>query len=96
MAELDYWCSRRLGARAWLVFLDDVIAGAYRLEPPTTADLRRARELQDRYADLVLGIVDASVLALAERLGEPKIATLDHRHFRTVRPAHVEALELLP
>jgi predicted nucleic acid-binding protein len=35
-------------------------------------------------------------VALAERLGEAKIATLDQRHFRTVRPAHVEALELRP
>jgi hypothetical protein len=36
------------------------------------------------------------VLALVERLGEPKLATLDHRHFGTMRPRHVEALELLP
>jgi hypothetical protein len=36
------------------------------------------------------------VVALAERLDEPKVATLDQRHFRTVRPTHVTALELLP
>lgn len=96
LAELDYWCSRRLGPDAWLIFLDDLLAGVYRVEPPTGADLARCRELQARYADLELGIVDASVVALVERLSEPKVATLDQRHFRAVRPAHIEALELLP
>lgn len=96
LAELDYWCAQRLSADAWLIFLDDVVAGAYRVEHPTTIDLVRCRELQDRYRDLSLGVVDASIIALAERLGEPKVATLDQRHFRTVRPAHVAAFELLP
>lgn len=96
LAELDYWCSRRLPPEAWLVFLGDVIAGVYRIEPPTGADLARCRDLQVQYADLSLGVVDASVVALAERLGEPKVATLDQRHFRAVRPAHVKALELRP
>ena len=96
LAELDYWCSRRLGSDAWLIFLDDLLAGVYRVEPPTGADLARCRELQGRYADLALGVVDASVVALVERLTEFKVATLDQRHFRAVRPAHVEALELLP
>lgn len=96
LAELDYWCGRRLGGGAWLTFLDDVIAGAFRVECPTTADLERCRDLQDQYADLGLGVVDASVIALAERIGERRIATLDHRHFGVVRPAHAAAFELWP
>lgn len=96
LAELDYWCGRRLGAGAWLTFLDDVIAGAFRIECPTTSDLERCRGLQDQYADLSLGVVDASVIALAERIGERRIATLDHRHFGVVRPAHTAAFELWP
>ncbi|MEX2182820.1 MAG: PIN domain-containing protein [Chloroflexota bacterium] len=96
LAELDYWCSRRLSAEAWPVFLDDVLAGAYRIEAPTHADLRRCRELQATYTDLGLGVVDASIVALAERLGEPKVATLDRRHFAAVRPIHVPAFEIRP
>jgi hypothetical protein len=96
LAELDYWCGRRLPPEAWLVFLDDVLAGVYRVEPPTVEDLARCRELQAQYPDLRLGVVDASVVALAERLGEPKVATLDQRHFRAVRPAHLEGLRILP
>ncbi len=96
LAELDYWCARRLSIDAWLIFLADVLAGAYRVEPPNGADLARCRELQAHHVDLALGVVDASVVALAERLTEPKVATLDQRHFRAVRPAHVDALELVP
>jgi uncharacterized protein len=96
LSELDYWCHERLTAEAWLSFLADVLAGAYRVEHPTQEDLERCNELQGKYADLGLGVVDASVLALVERMGEPKIATLDRRHFGAVRPSHVEALELLP
>ena len=43
-----------------------------------------------------IGFVDAAVLAIVERLHEPKLATLDQRHFRTIRPRHVRALKLLP
>lgn len=96
LAELDYWCHERLTAAAWIAFLDDLLAGVYRAEHPTAADLRRCHELQIEYTDLALGVVDASVVALAERLGEEKLATLDRRHFSVVRPAHVEALRLLP
>lgn len=96
LAELDYWCQTRLTGASWLTFLDDVLEGVYRPEPPTTADLRRCKKLQEQYADLTLGIVDASVVALTERLRETKIASLDHRHFATVRPTHVTSLTLLP
>ena len=50
------------------------------------------------YHDLSLGGTDAGLIAIAiaERLGVTRIATLDHRHFRVVRPAHCEALTILP
>lgn len=62
----------------------------------TSADLDRIAELVEKYADVPLGTVDASVIALAERLDLPAVTTLDHRHFGVVRPCHVEALALLP
>ncbi len=77
-------------------FLDDVDAGAYRVIHPTSSDLRRAKELLVQYADLRVGFVDAAVLAIVERLGETKLATLDHRHFGAMRPRHTDSLELLP
>lgn len=96
LAEVDYWCHERLDADAWLSFLADVITGAYRVEHPGPADLERCHGLQRQYRDLRLGVVDASVIALVERLGEGKVATLDHRHFAVVRPSHTEALQIVP
>lgn len=64
--------------------------------PVTAADLDRMAELVETYADFPLGLVDASVIAVAERLGAADIATLDRRHFSVVRPAHVPAFRLLP
>jgi hypothetical protein len=43
-----------------------------------------------------LGVVDASIVAVAERLGLVELATLDRRHFSTVRPNHSEGFTLLP
>jgi hypothetical protein len=40
--------------------------------------------------------VDAAVVALVERLNEPKLATLDQRHVGLLRPRHVNVLRLLP
>jgi predicted nucleic acid-binding protein len=59
-------------------------------------DWDRAAELIDTYADLGLGLVDASVIAVAERLNLGEIATVDRRHFTVVRPRHVDAFTLLP
>jgi uncharacterized protein len=36
------------------------------------------------------------VVALAERHGAVRIATLNRRHFTVVRPRHADAFELLP
>jgi hypothetical protein len=58
--------------------------------------LARMAELVRAYADLPLGAVDASVIAIAERLKLTDVATLDRRHFTVVRPKHAKALNLLP
>ena len=49
-----------------------------------------------RYESFPLGGTDASVIALAERLGTSTVVTLERRHLAAVRPNHVEALDLLP
>jgi predicted nucleic acid-binding protein len=96
LVEVDYWIHARLHAGVLVALLDDVVSGAYVVEELHREDYRRIRELCDRYADADVGFVDAAVLAIAERLNEPKLATLDHRHFRVLQPRHVKALKLLP
>lgn len=97
LSEVDYWFRKRGGgASAFAELITDVRTGAYRLEAPTEDDLSRAAELGEGYADLDLGLVDASVIALCERLGIETVLTLDRRDFSVVRPRHCAALQLLP
>ncbi|MBI4299437.1 MAG: PIN domain-containing protein [Chloroflexi bacterium] len=96
LIEVDWLVHSRLHAGVFLALLDDILAGAYHVEEVQPEDYRRIRELCDRYADADVGFVDAAVLAVVERLNEPKLATLDQRHFRVLRPRHVDRLLLLP
>jgi predicted nucleic acid-binding protein len=73
-----------------------VADGEFKVAHLTSDDFGRMADLVDQYSDLRLGTTDASVIALAERLGVSEVATLDKRHFTVVRPTHAEALTLLP
>lgn len=85
---------RRLGPGAEAAFHRAMVSQD--VESLTPDDYGRVAELVDQYADFPLGGVDASVVALAERLGTPTVLTLDRRHFPAVRPRHCDSLHLLP
>lgn len=87
---------RRRGTRAERLFLADIRAGRFTLIESLSADLDRVAELVAKYDNLPLGTVDASVIALAERLRITTVVTLDRRDFGAVRPAHVATVTLLP
>ncbi|MGH9083518.1 MAG: PIN domain-containing protein, partial [Acidimicrobiales bacterium] len=76
--------------------LESVAAGKLAVEPLVAVDYDRAAALVRTCADLGLGVVDATVVAVAERLRVTELATLDHRDFSVVRPAHTAAFTLLP
>ena len=65
-------------------------------EPVRASDWLRIAELVARYRDLPLGTVDASVVAVAERLRVESLATLDRPHFSVVRPAHLSSFTIVP
>jgi len=94
--EVDYWLRTRSAFEAWEIFVEDIDSGAYLLAQTTEEDLVRIVQLERQYQDLDLDFVDAAVIALCERMREPKVATIDKRDFRIVVPRHVDALELLP
>jgi predicted nucleic acid-binding protein len=96
LVEVDYWLTKLAGPDVWTSFVADILRGAYRLIHPTETDIERAAELETEYHDLDLGFVDASVIAICERLGETQVATLDRRHYSVVRPRHCSHLTLLP
>ncbi len=93
LPEVDYLTASALGDRAQRVWLADLASGAFAVEWGKDDDLAAAHALTRRYASLDMGLVDAVVMTVAERLGAD-IATLDLRHFGAVRLKH--APRLLP
>jgi predicted nucleic acid-binding protein len=96
LAELDYLLLRHIGLNAQSAFLEEVARGAYQLEPFGTLDVTRAKEVIQRYADLEIGLTDASIVVLAERHGVAEVLTLDQRHFRSLRIERRKRFRLLP
>lgn len=96
LVEIDYWIAQRLHPGVLAAFLDDIESGAYTVANLDRTDYARVRSLCDAYADADIGFVDAAVMAIVERLDEPKLATLDRRHFSLIRPRHRESIDLLP
>ena len=96
VTEADYLVANRLGVHVELAMLKAIADGAFRLESLTADDLERSLELIAQYVDSNIGFVDASIVAVTERLRITRILTLDHRHFRMFRPRHCEAFDLVP
>ncbi len=95
LAEADHLVGSRGGRGAQAALREDLARGAYTVDwwrGATQASI----EIADRYADAGLGLADASLVALADHVGTVRIATLDERHFRAVRPLEGTAFELLP
>jgi hypothetical protein len=96
LVETAWLVQSRLGAAAEAALVASVAAGDFTLHDLSLDDWARVRELVMTYADMDLGVVDASVVVAAERYGCVEVATLNHRDFTVVRPRHVGALTLLP
>jgi predicted nucleic acid-binding protein len=93
LAEVDDFLRRERDAMR--VFMHDLARGAFTYAPPTVGQLSRAMEVDRRFADLGLGLVDSSVVALAESLGIRRLATRDVRHFAAVRLRDGRSFELV-
>jgi uncharacterized protein len=96
LAELDDLLMAKVSQQAAVAFLDQVAAGAYRLEPMEADDIARASEIVLQYRDLQLGLADASLVVLAERHGTLDVLTLDERHFRAIKGPGGHPFRILP
>jgi predicted nucleic acid-binding protein len=96
LAEVTYLLQTRIGPIAEEAFVRAIADGEFAIEQIEDDDLPRIADLMHAYRDLPLGFVDASVVAVAERLEAREILTTDRKHFGVVRPRHARALSLLP
>jgi predicted nucleic acid-binding protein len=87
LPEVDYLVATELGHAAERVWFDDVATGAFAIEWGRDDDLAAAHAIARKYEALQMGLVDAVVMVIAERL-TADIATLDLRHFGAVRLKH--------
>ncbi len=94
LPEAAYLIRLRLGPPAELAFVRSVAASELSIQNLTSTDFERITSVMVKYPDI--GFVDASVVAIAERLRLPGIATTDRRHFGKIRPVHLRAFELVP
>ena len=96
IAEASWLILDRLGTAAQSAYLRLITGGQLTPVDLTDTDWQRCAELAEQYASLRLDLIDASLVAVAERLKLTTLATLNHRDFTVVRPRHTNAFELLP
>jgi predicted nucleic acid-binding protein len=94
--EADHLILHRFGVEAELAFLRDLATGVFTIADAQPRDLVAILGLAERYRDLELGLADASIVVLAERLDTVRVLTTDHRRFRAVTPLQGGSFTLLP
>ncbi len=92
--EAAYLIRSRLGPRIEKLFVESLADGEITVENLTLSDLARCAQLLGEYD--FLGLVDASLVAVAERLKLKALVTTDRSDFRRVRPKHIPDFDLLP
>lgn len=98
LAEVDYFLRADRKAMRKLVAEIFDPATRYEYELPLPSDIARALELDAKFEELDLGLVDGTVAAVAERRRVYRVLTSDRRDFGALRvgPRLSRALELLP
>ena len=98
LAEVDYFLRDQRAAMRKLIAEIFDPGTRYEYELPLPSDLVRALELDAKFKDLNLGLVDGTIAALAERREVYRVLTTDRRDFSALRvgPRLLRALEILP
>lgn len=96
LPEVTYLLQTRLGPDAELAFVRSIVDEELQTEALEPDDFERTVAVMEQYADLPLGFVDATVIAVAERVDAREVLTTDRRHFSAVRPRHVRGFRLVP
>jgi predicted nucleic acid-binding protein len=96
LPEVCHLLQARISAQAEQAFVRSVADGELIIEPVESDDVMRASALMREYLDFPLGFVDATVIAVAERLGAREILTTDRRHFGAVCTERNRLVALVP
>lgn len=96
LPEICYLLNTHLGKESEGKLIASITQGELRVEGLTSDDFRRSLQLLETYSDVNIGFVDASTVAISERLKINRILTTDRKHFSIIRPRHCHVFDLLP
>ncbi len=96
LPEICYLLNAHLNQESERKLIASIIQGELRIENLIAEDYRRSLQLLESYPNVNIGFVDASMVAISERLKINRILTTDRKHFSIIRPRHCRAFELLP
>lgn len=96
LPEIAYLIKRELRTEVLIAFLRKIAEGKFNLAQTTEDDFERAAEILEQYDDNNIDLVDAVIVAMAERLKIKRILTVDRRHFSVFKPKHATAFEIIP
>jgi hypothetical protein len=96
LPEVDYLATKHLGEQVARAFLEALLENYFTYISVEPGDLVRSLQIMTRYRDATIGLVDSSIVALAERYQTRRILTLDRRHFSLIKPQGIDYLQLLP
>jgi predicted nucleic acid-binding protein len=85
LTEVTHLLAARVSPAQAVAFMEGIARGACEVPDPPADALPRAHALMDRYRDLPMDLADASLVILAEELGEGRILSTDLRDFQGYR-----------
>ena len=96
LAEIDYLVLSRFGVRTEMQVLRELTGGAWELASVSLTQLRDAADIVETYGDFKIGLTDAMNVVLAQAYRTTTVATLDRRHFSTLRRPDGKPLTIVP
>jgi uncharacterized protein len=96
LAELDYLILKHAGIEAELALIAEIDRGVYQIPEVHRLEWRDIEIMLERYADLRIGLADASLIIFGDRYQTNEVLTLDQRHFRAMRPTTFGSFRILP
>jgi len=96
IAELDYLILKYAGVEAEVALIDEIARGVYEIPQVKRSEWRDIEIMLKRYANLRIGLADASLIIFADRYETKDVLTLDQRHFRAMRPTTFANFRILP
>lgn len=96
LVEVAYLVGRDAGIATVVKFLKGLPASRFEIVDAIDLDIERTALILEQYADSKVDFVDASIMAIAERLNISTVLTIDQRDFRLFRPSHCQSFTLQP